>query len=844
MLEQEDRLLTEADAVIVSSRFLDEMVGDKPRAKHLISNGCEYDYFSTPPARLDPIVAELEGPVIGYYGAISDWFNAPLVEELARRRPDWRFVLIGHTFGAQIDRLRALPNVIFTGEVAYERLTSFLDRFDVCMIPFLLTDLILATNPVKIYEYSAAGKPTVATRIPEVEQLGDLAAVADDAAGFEAAIQRCLDEPDKEARAARLRAFARQNDWDARVAVLERALRVHAYPRVSVVVLSYHNWPVTNECLQSILHETVYPNFELIVIDNGSDPSTREQLLALENLKDPRLQIRINEENLGYAGGNNQGCRMAEGDYLILLNNDTICPPEWIDKILQPFQEDPKIGLVSPMTNFAGNEQMLDVNCLSNQNQREWLKEFYRLRRGLRHEADRLGFFCVAIRREAYEQIGELDAGFEVGYFEDDDYCKRAVEAGWKLVVAEDAFVYHHGSLSFNRFDKPECEAIKQKNRARFEAKHNCQWQPPISEYMFFDEGGPGYTDRPNVIVGPCADWLSPVDRPQQMALALANEGCRVYYVTDNEEQDRFLGIRLLRPNLYLVENREECIREVCAQPISLLISFSPKADALLARVNAARVMVDLSEETAHTPWKWRRDDPRFLQAAERARWISAWSQSLTSALPAHLQEKVVPIPDGIETERFRQAPPPLPPEDLGKIIADMGGPIVACLGCVEGVCDWDWLEGLARQRRDWPFLFLDTGNKMPDRELPDFFNLRNVFLLPNRPACDLPDYLAHVDVGLIACVDAVADVACNWRSLLRFAAMGIPIVTNRRPDDPALEKTCRLAADPEAAVQAIEQCLPLRQDREFHRQCRQAIQSRDWRELLAPLTKQLMQGL
>lgn len=842
MLSQEDQLLVDADAVIVSSIFLDEAVADKPKAKHLIRNACEYDYFATEPEALDPVITGLKGPIIGYYGAIADWFDVKLLEEVVARRPDWNFVLIGHTFGADIERLQAMPNVTFTGEIPYNRLTSFLYGFDVCMIPFRLTDLILATNPVKIYEYSAAGKPTVATRIPEVERLGsELATVVDDAAGFVSAIERYLAEPDKAGQAARLRQFAKENTWAARVEDVEQVIRQHAYPRISVIILSYNNWPITYDCLQSILNETTYPNMEVIVIDNASDAETREQLAAMSKLGDPRMKVVFNDANLGYAGGNNQGMEMADGDYLVLLNSDTICPPDWLERILKHFA-DPQVGMVGPMTNSAGNEQMLDSLCTSKLDQREWLKEFYRLREGRFHETDRLGFFCVAVRRTAYDQIGGLDAGFEVGYFEDDDYCKRFVNEGWKLVVAEDAFVFHHGSASFKKLDQELRKQIEIKNRERFETKHNCKWTNPICEYMHYGEEGPGFEARPVAIIGACQDWNVAKGRPQQIALSLCRQGYTVYYVTHNKEKDQYLGIRLLRPFLYAVECRDEWLDEICEEPVALVISFGREADGVLARVRAKRLVLDLSTGDVTAASRWNPADSWFQRTAENVHWITVSEQALVEQLPEQLRGKTVLIPDGIELDHFKRPRTILPPKEIEKAVQEGGGPVVACLAPLNDSLDWEWLEDFAKLHRSCTLLIFADPTVRPAERQSDLFNLRNVQLISDCAYCDLPDYLAHADLGVCAPAAGAGAGDRHANGLLHLAAAGLPVIANRALELAGMEEILHVRANGQEAGSLIEECIRKRYDLRFSQACQAAAKAHDWSEIIAQFILQIPQ--
>lgn len=208
MVADEDALLSGADLVTVSSSKLEEHASKRNGSVIVLRNACDFEHFAKAPRANNP------RPVIGYFGAISDWFDTALVAELAGRRSDWDFVLVGSTFGADISSLVRLPNVSLPGEEAYESLPEWLGRFDVAIVPFKRTRLTEATNPVKVYEMLAGGRPVVSVPIPEVALLAPMVRLASNVDEFEREIEASL-VSDDDAIAAR-RAFARENTWERR----------------------------------------------------------------------------------------------------------------------------------------------------------------------------------------------------------------------------------------------------------------------------------------------------------------------------------------------------------------------------------------------------------------------------------------------------------------------------------------------------------------------------------------------------------------------------------------------------------------------------------------------------
>ncbi|ULH17068.1 glycosyltransferase (plasmid) [Deinococcus sp. KNUC1210] len=142
-----------------------------------------------------PDQASLPAPRLGFYGVLDERFDSALISELARRRPEWSIVLIGPTVKVSAEELPHEPNVIYLGQKRYEELPAYLSHWDVAMLPFARNEATEFISPTKTPEYLAAGVPVVSTAIHDVvHPYGDmgLLQIADDAAGFEAAIQDLL----------------------------------------------------------------------------------------------------------------------------------------------------------------------------------------------------------------------------------------------------------------------------------------------------------------------------------------------------------------------------------------------------------------------------------------------------------------------------------------------------------------------------------------------------------------------------------------------------------------------------------------------------------------------------
>jgi len=246
--------------------------------------------------------------------------------------------------------------------------------------------------------------------------------------------------------------------------------------QTSIVVLAYNGCDtLTRPCVESLLRNTTAGSYELVLVDNASTDMTPDYFRQLASMY-PFVKICLNSENKGYAGGNNDGLRLARGRYIVLLNNDTLVGSAWLEPLLQRLEMTPQIGLLGPVTNSAGNEQRVDLDGLNEESFLEVANRYTMGQKNRWFQTDKLGFFCVAGRREVFDQIGLLDEGFGIGMFEDDDYCVRAVKAGYVLAVVEDSFVFHKGSMSFKTLPTQDHQRLFEKNRTYFYNKNGIVW--------------------------------------------------------------------------------------------------------------------------------------------------------------------------------------------------------------------------------------------------------------------------------------------------------------------------------------------------------------------------------
>ncbi len=207
-LEMEAELADRADLILAASPA---MAARFPAAKtRLLPHGVDLDLFQTPVPRAADMP---EGNVAGFYGTLAEWLDYDLIAATARRLPDWHFVFVGHV-AADISAISGLPNVTLLGPRPHAALPSYSQHWTIGLIPFVDNAQIRASNPLKLREYLAAGRPIVATPFPALMPYARHVAVATTADGFVDALLVA----NSDANSAGRRAAVAAESWDARAA--------------------------------------------------------------------------------------------------------------------------------------------------------------------------------------------------------------------------------------------------------------------------------------------------------------------------------------------------------------------------------------------------------------------------------------------------------------------------------------------------------------------------------------------------------------------------------------------------------------------------------------------------
>lgn len=227
-------------------------------------------------------------------------------------------------------------------------------------------------------------------------------------------------------------------------------------PKVFIIILNWNGWRDTVECVESCLKVT-YSNYEILIVDNGSTDESVAELTA----RFPQVKMLCLPENRYYAGGNNAGIRYAldtGADYVMLLNNDTVVHPNFLNPLVAAMEEDPTLAAV-------GGTLYHDKNFSTIQNTGGFIElktgEVFTLGDGeidVRQFSEKreVDFICgaaILIKCQVIKDIGILDETLML-YGEESDWCLRARKKGYKILFVPHSKVFHRGAISTNSIRK------------------------------------------------------------------------------------------------------------------------------------------------------------------------------------------------------------------------------------------------------------------------------------------------------------------------------------------------------------------------------------------------------
>lgn len=221
-------------------------------------------------------------------------------------------------------------------------------------------------------------------------------------------------------------------------------------PYLCAVVIAYNQWKQTLACLHALSGVT-YPAWTVLLVDNGSTDGTTEAVAQAF----PQVCVLRLDDNQGYAGGTNIGVAqtLADGaDYILLLNNDVLVPPDAPGALVAAAEADPRIAAVGPKVYYADEPQRLqsaggtiDWRTMRSRltGEGEWERGQYDCPRSV----DFVSGCAMLIRAQAWRTVGEFDPAYFL-YYEEVDWCLRAQQASWKVIYIPWTAVWHADRIS------------------------------------------------------------------------------------------------------------------------------------------------------------------------------------------------------------------------------------------------------------------------------------------------------------------------------------------------------------------------------------------------------------
>lgn len=253
---------------------------------------------------------------------------------------------------------------------------------------------------------------------------------------------------------------------------------------LSVVILNWKVKELLRQCLISVYRETSDVDFEVIVVDNDSRDGSAEMVMK----EFPQAKLIVNNRNLGFAAGNNAGIEVATGEFVLLLNPDTELMDNAFGTMVRIMRANSDVAVLGPTLLNADRSLQPSVRRFPTPLSQALVMlklhhVFPRLKPVMRYFADGFDYLAVAkvdqvmgaafmVRRSAFERLGLLDERFFI-WFEEVDFCKRVVDAGFGVMYTPEACVIHHGGESFGQVFGPKKQRYFNDSLLKYIRKHH-----------------------------------------------------------------------------------------------------------------------------------------------------------------------------------------------------------------------------------------------------------------------------------------------------------------------------------------------------------------------------------
>lgn len=231
--------------------------------------------------------------------------------------------------------------------------------------------------------------------------------------------------------------------------------------KTAIVIVSFNSCYLLQKTIDSIRNTLPADTYRMIVVDNGSDADVIDYLQ-----NQPDLETIYHTENTGFSHACNQGCALALDEDIFLLNNDTRLSANTLFWLQMGLYETNRIGATGSLSNYAGNQQQLDISFSTPEDYVNYGTEHNILIPDPYEERVRLSGFAMLIRHGLWQLVGGMNELFSPGYFEDDDLSMKIKKEGYQLLLCHNSFLYHAGSQSFSH--RADLEDLLSTNHQKF----------------------------------------------------------------------------------------------------------------------------------------------------------------------------------------------------------------------------------------------------------------------------------------------------------------------------------------------------------------------------------------
>jgi GT2 family glycosyltransferase len=283
---------------------------------------------------------------------------------------------------------------------------------------------------------------------------------------------------------------------------------------ISVVIPLWNELDLTRECVRGLSearakHGTPH---ELILVDNGSTDETGDWVEAQQNASD-WIRARRLPENLGFAGGCNAGLELATGEYVCFLNNDTLLPMALFERLMSATLRAPNVGLVAPVSNYVKGRQLLEIFADESADDVEQIQARLDAQSArVVEDSPQVAGLCVLLRRELMQEIGGFDERYGLGNYEDDDLCLNIRSRDLRILIARDAYLFHHGNRTFRALGvdyEEQLNPTRNSTRASGGTANSSNSSGPSRDRTLAPQRGSSLTRRSNAAMAFAAPRLS-----------------------------------------------------------------------------------------------------------------------------------------------------------------------------------------------------------------------------------------------------------------------------------------------------------------------------------------------